>query len=210
MPRLNSPSVMDVEPREPSTGAPSISPRPEEANILRPTTRPPPPPLRCRFPIMSKLFVFRPIDNSRDRSATCIGCQRVYNHSKNDRLTQHAIECELIDQEDKDNLAAQMEEYKKNEDIKKKQEAVILEKVKQEKIDIALTSLVAVQMLPLRIVDSYEFRHYTELLNRMYRMPTRRNLTNQLLPFHSNRVTRFAIEKLSQSAEFSLTLEIDG
>lgn len=76
--------------------------------------------------------------------------------------------------------------------------------------DVALTDLVAVQMLPLSLVDSFHFVSFCQALNPLYKPPSRRKLTNVLIPFQANRANEFALKKMRDSPSQTLTVEMDG
>lgn len=118
---------------------------------------------RFKFPVLAQLFKFQNIGSSHGKNARCEGCLKVALLYKQDRPIDHALKCADSDHELKDSLRLQISELEIVEEAKKKRASLALESSKQNELDTALTDMIAIQMLPSSLVESYHFKHFCSL-----------------------------------------------
>lgn len=148
---------------------------------------------------MNDLFAVSGRDTSH-KDASCEACGSIILKYKIERLVKHVEVCNKINKRSKEALKQQLRGIDDDPHVL----------VNQNAVDTAVTKLVAVNALPLSVVDSPEFRKLCKLLDPTAKILTRKTLTQKILPGLAVKSMSRLKKQIKSSPDYSLTLEFDG
>lgn len=162
---------------------------------------------KFKYPALSLLFFWRKSDNDPRcpyRDAKCMACGKISNKTKPERAVDHAVTCpmqDLYDDNALDQLKAQADEI-----INRSTSST---NSNDTEVDQLVTELIAVNLLPIRLVSSRELRNLVSKISLHYKLPNRKKFTNVMLANHAKRLQNAAMVSLLNAPNYSLTIECD-
>lgn len=133
--------------------------------------------LKTRYPILNEMMAFRPSTDRKYFDARCKGCKQIYNKMKLDRVVDHALNCKAIDEELREQLADSKKVYEARKDDKQARASAV---DYNRTIEELLIDLIAVNSLPLQLIDSNELRSIIIMIGANITIPTRKTFTRHL------------------------------
>lgn len=174
------------------------------------------PPGRFRtVPALSTLFLWRvsPTD-SRSRDCKCSACGLTNMKTKVERCMNHLKTCPKRDQIDPLVVAEARQQFAKTVAGEKVQEKTARKigqnEQKSSEIDIMLVELIAVNLLPVSLVEAEELSAIIKEAFPFYKIPSRKKLSSRLIPRVAEDARKVAFDALKREPSYSLTLECDA
>lgn len=159
-------------------------------------------------PTLSELFLWRisPKD-SRNRDAKCRACGATSLKTKPDRCINHLRNCPQ-----KQNIDSQLlnETLRHCSRAPKTQERASKVTTEMYEVDKMIVELIAVNLLPLSIVESDELCSLVRQAFPSYSLPSRKKLSSKLVPRVAQGLRGIGFQQIKLAPSYTLTLECDA
>lgn len=171
-----------------------------------------------RFDALNSIFDRHTERNSKERTAECKYCDRVFSSYKLNRLVKHAYSCRKLEDKEpalllqlKDEVIAYEERRKEaeNRDSRSTYRALAGQE-RAQMITRLLVKFVACNALPLSTIQSTEFAEILCLIDKKYKPPSPTTFRSRDVAHHAKNCYETVMGKLLKGQDYELALELDG